>query len=953
MDKGGYYLDFVDDFDEKVEEINKKMNTITGVHNLPNTSEFLKKIIKAEVITQFPDLGGVVPEGTDGFQGSIKIRRATPDKQIEEMKNTGVEDSIPVVEDEVLDPGGTSKYEEIVKSWSAGQELTIRATAKVYEQAESELNPGSDTGYWEEVIDETGRVKTIARGTVVEYTGTYKNNTNPMTGDVITYVEVKNGDETVYVRANYLSDNNKSNRSSAELKTKSVAKVTSRAGNTNKEKVGGEKESYVVAIAAGHNNSDDIGARSGDLIEEDLTVEVAEKVQELIEERFSNITVVQTGSTSSNRGGISLDERTQLAKNENPDLCIQIHFNSNTTADANGVEVIYADGDGISQQLAEILSNTISSAMGLNNRGAGTDTDKCGGSLAIIENAATSGFPSVVTEGGFLSGNIDADVIKNGGVDKYAEGIVEGIKEYLEADHSGYTATEIEDQTVTEGIRSVVRNLKYVPLETMEQYIANGNTEALRVFSLDDQKNLITATWSSSNGNIQIRKNSTINLKTALEKYILPYEYLLFFYIDTDYEDFSEDLADEIIDNTEIVIALQDNVTTTQTTTTTEQRRVDENGNTTSSGTVGSSTDKNEICNTSIDVTYVKTWCVKAYQENSYSSEVLDMGDAESKVVTIKGKVTELHQPSSTNWTTTSSGTDGENSYSIQQRTTTDVWTISNQYESGEMITEGNESTFVKLYNEHDMYERVRSDYLFTIIEQNERTSNLLDLTKYLMFKATNINYGVIEYDFSEFSLKQFSSLNGGFYGSSIQEKVWWAVIDAGYSKEAAAGVLGNIEAESGFNQAAIEGGNGIGFGLCQWSFGRRTALEAYAASKGVEPSDVNTQIEFLIGEITPGGGANGYATYQLVSYNGYSASDWSNASTPEDAAIAFCWSFERPGKPRMNVRTEAARKYYEQFKDLEKPTGGNVTSIQAVLPNYPFSSSSGFGWRNGPFLRK
>ena len=70
----------------------------------------------------------------------------------------------------------------------------------MYEQAESELNPGSDTGYWEEVIDETGRVKTIARGTVVEYTGTYKNNANPMTGEVITYVEVKNGDETVYVR---------------------------------------------------------------------------------------------------------------------------------------------------------------------------------------------------------------------------------------------------------------------------------------------------------------------------------------------------------------------------------------------------------------------------------------------------------------------------------------------------------------------------------------------------------------------------------------------------------------------------------------------------------------------------------------------------------------------------------------------------------------------------------
>lgn len=765
--QGGYYYGFVDGFDEKIEKVNKKMNSTTGVHNMPNSSEFLKKIIKAELVTQYPDLGGKIPDGSDGFQGSIKIRRATPDKQIEEMKNTGVEDSIPVVQDDVLDPGGTGKYEEMVKSWSAGQKVTIRVTAKVYEQAESKLNPGSDTGYWEEVIDETGRVKTIPKGTEVEYTGTYKNNTNPLTGDIITYVEIKNGDETVYVRANYLTDNSSKNSSkgsneskdSEEARATSVAKVTSRARGDS-EKIKGDKDSYVVAIAAGRNTSDDPGASSGDLIEEDLTIEVAEKVQELLEERFSNITVVQTGSTSSNRDGVSPEDRVQLAKDAKPDLCIQIYFNSSTDANENGVEVIYQDGDSISEQLAEILSNSISSEMGLTNRGAGTDTDKSGGNLVIIENAATSGFPSVVTEGGFLSGNVDADVIKNGGVDKYAEGIVEGIKEYLEADHSGYTSVATEDKTITQGISSVIRNLKYVPQETFEQYIADGNTEALKVYTLDDEYNLITATWSSSNGSITIKKNSAMNLETILQTYILPYEYLLFFYIDTDYEEFSEELADTIINDTEIVIALQDNVTTTQTTTTTEQQRVDENGKITSSGSSGSSSDKNEICNTSIDITYVKTWCVKSYQENSYSSEVLDMGDQDSKVVTIKGKVEENHQSTSSNWTTTGTEKSGEKTYLEQQRTTTDVWTISNRYESGEMTTEGNESTFVKLYNKHNMYRRVRADYLFDIIEQNERTSNLLDLTKYLMFKATNINYGVIEFDFSMFSIERFNQVS-------------------------------------------------------------------------------------------------------------------------------------------------------------------------------------------------
>ena len=123
-----------------------------------------------------------------------------------------------------------------------------------------------------------------------------------------------------------------------------------------------------MAIAAGHNNTNDTGASSGNLVEEELTIKVAERVEELLD-NYSNITVVQTGSTSENPGGVQVGERTRLAREANPDLCIQIHFNA---GGGTGVEAIYKDGDGYSQQLAEILSDTISKSMGLTNRQART-----------------------------------------------------------------------------------------------------------------------------------------------------------------------------------------------------------------------------------------------------------------------------------------------------------------------------------------------------------------------------------------------------------------------------------------------------------------------------------------------------------------------------------------------------------------------------------------------------
>ena len=652
---------------------------------------------------------------------------------------------------------------------------------------------------------------TIKRGEIVTYKGKYEKVKNQVREKVIIYLEVKTEDgKEGYIKLSSLTaieDNDEStNKKISDIK--SMAKtVTSRAGKEEKT-IGKKEEQYVIAIAAGRNSDEENGIENKEkgLVESELTIKVAEKVEKLLKD-YSNVKVIQTGSTS--KKGIKAEDRVQKTRNANANLCVQIYFGDGENA---GVETIYKKGDDISQQFAEILSKCIATSMGLTNLNAGEDIEKCkdsegnGASLSIIENAAITGYPSVVAIGGNLNKEPDVSVIAGDGVDKYAQGIVNGIDEYFKADHSGRTATEDEKTTYKDSTESRIINMKYVSQEKLQEYVSNGNFEkAIKSYTIDDDRNLVIVSWSrKEDGSIELTTNNSMSLKTALKQYVMPYEYLLYFYMDTDYKDFVEDLADEVM-NSEIVMAVQDNVTTTHTIETTNQRK---------SATVsmfeegwhqiGQNEKLVESVSTSINVTYVKTWCVKAYQENSYSKAVLNMGDEEEKIFNVPGKVTENSSSSASTENAISSGTgtyevnkvnekgkiigkeEREYQYTIYEQVLTNTHSISNTYEKGEYKTEGRENVFIQLYKKHDMIKRVRpSDYLYAIIENNEKTAGLLDLTKYLIYKATNIPWGVLEFKFDMFDLSKFnniSSMSGGL--SLLQEYIHYFEGNEGISED-------------------------------------------------------------------------------------------------------------------------------------------------------------------------
>ena len=353
--------------------------------------------------------------------------------------------------------------------------------------------------------------------------------------------------------------------------------------------------------------------------------------------------------------------------------------------------------------------------------------------------------------------------------------------------NSGYISTGEEKTTDT--IDSTVYKLKYVPKDTFDGYVTSGNKEALYCFTIDDDGNLFTATWSlGEDGKIEIQNNSAINLKTVLQNYIVPSAYLLYYYIEADYPDFSNDLADVAL-NSKIIMAVEDNVSTSKIKTTLENKKVSESSEFSYDWTTsGDPTEvTTESCRTKTEIIYADTWCVKLENKSLYKSDLLEVTVGKSKNIKILGTVDKKYGVEEIIGEKESgSGTDSKDvtnfviengipkaetttytyAYKTYQRTRTITDSISNSYaEVDKVKPEAKEKVFTDLYKKHKMYNRLNDKRFLQILENDDRTANLVDLTKYLMYMATGVDYGVKEYDFSEYAETSFEEISA--FGSS------------------------------------------------------------------------------------------------------------------------------------------------------------------------------------------
>lgn len=111
---------------------------------------------------------------------------------------------------------------------------------------------------------------------------------------------------------------------------------------------------------------------------------------------------------------------------------------------------------------------------------------------------------------------------------------------------------------------------------------------------------------------------------------------------------------------------------------------------------------------------------------------------------------------------------------------------------------------------------------------------------------------------------EDFPTGTGSLTGNTNAEKVFNFLIGAGFTKQAAAGVIGNLMQESGVNPQSRQLGGGPGRGIMQWgtgpgSGGRWDALSAWAASSGKDPWKLDTQVEWMMKEM------RSYGTYNRL----------------------------------------------------------------------------------------
>ncbi|WP_430603243.1 phage tail spike protein [Enterococcus sp. DIV2384] len=171
---------------------------------------------------------------------------------------------------------------------------------------------------------------------------------------------------------------------------------------------------------------------------------------------------------------------------------------------------------------------------------------------------------------------------------------------------------------------------------------------------------------------------------------------------------------------------------------------------------------------------------------------------------------------------------------------------------------------------------------------------------------------------------------------------VWQFLKSKGYSEQATAGILGNMDQESGIMPDIDEGGGGPGYGLVQWTSpiageSGRAYVQRLLAQAGISGDyrNITTQLKLLDWHMHNG-------QYIPSAAYPYSVAEFKALTDIGTATMAFEANFERPAVTHPE-RIPMAQYWYNLLKDL-KPS--KLTWMNPVRSTYTITQEwDQIGW--------
>ena len=169
-----------------------------------------------------------------------------------------------------------------------------------------------------------------------------------------------------------------------------------------------------IVLDAGHGGKDP-GANVDDVIEKNITLEIAQMTQEILENAGYKVGMTRTDDTF-----VELTERPVFANQKKADVFVSIHCNSSEDGIGNGIETFYTEQKGKS---SETLANEIQNALIEHTNAENREVKTANYTVLVRTN-----MPTALVEVGFLTDSAEKELLQTEEYQKkLAEGIAEGI----------------------------------------------------------------------------------------------------------------------------------------------------------------------------------------------------------------------------------------------------------------------------------------------------------------------------------------------------------------------------------------------------------------------------------------------------------------------------------------------------------------------------------------------